>query len=303
MNGYGDLYNSEGVQVKWNSHSIADAQKCLRYYDWSNRQGWHWPGGNVHFSFGGHYAKAHQRYYLYRAAGMSRIEAVNEVVHQALIDTWEHELDAKGNRIPGTGKPVDWGHHLKDRGTLIRTIVWYYEQFKDDLPILEIGGQPAVEVKFELDLDDGNVLVGTLDRVIDYSGSTFIMDQKTTGSTLTPKFFDQWKPNTQMSAYTFAGQAVFHQPVKGVLIDAVQIAVGFSRFERGPTYRTQSELDEWYDTAMHHIERAQRATRYNYFPPTETSCDLFGGCIFRSVCSQSPEVRENFLRSKFTREP
>ena len=33
----------------------------------------------------------------------------------------------------------------------------------------------------------------------------------------------------------------------------------------------------------------------------DTACDKFGGCKFRSICSKSPQVREQFLRSDFVK--
>ena len=38
-------------------------------------------------------------------------------------------------------------------------------------------------------------LCGHLDRVVTYGGQKFVMDQKTTGSTIGPYFFDGFKPD------------------------------------------------------------------------------------------------------------
>mgnify|MGYP005842684843 CR=1 FL=1 len=280
---YGPILSPDGVQYRWNSHSISAAERCLRYYNWTVLEGWRSRNESAHLTFGSHYAAGLQHFFLLRAAGADREQAIHEVVKATLIATAGWESD-----------------HVKNRFTLIRTLVWYFDEFNDDLPVLHSPeGTPAVEHRFTLDLDDGNMLVGTLDRVVLYAGAEWIMDQKTTGSSLGPHYFDQYKPHMQMSAYTFAGRAVFGQPIQGVIIDAAEIKVGFSRFARGLTYRTDSELQEWYEGAMWWIEAAQRATREHYFPPNTSSCTAYGGCPFRRVCSSSPESRPNFLRADF----
>jgi hypothetical protein len=106
---------------------------------------------------------------------------------------------------------------------------------------------------------------------------------------------------TGNSMYTFLGKAAFNIPVKGVILDAAQIAVGFSRFERGFTFRTESQLNEWYDDSMYHIERARTATRNAEFPMNRTACSNYGGCEFRGVCSRSPDVRAQWLAADFER--
>ena len=104
-----------------------------------------------------------------------------------------------------------------------------------------------------------------------------------------------------MSQYTFAGKIIFGVPVKGVIIDGAQIAVGFSRFERYMTMRTESQLTEWYDESMALIERTREHTRENFCPMNRTACGNYGGCEFRDACSRPPEIREQFLKSDFFR--
>ena len=178
------------------------------------------------------------------------------------------------------------------------------DQFEDDAlkTITLADGSPAVELMFTLDLGNGLVLRGKLDRLVDYAGDTYVLDQKTTGTTITPRYFEGWSPDTQMSAYTFAGQALYKLPIKGVILDAAQIAVGFTRFERGFVFRSSAQLEEWYKSALYHIEAARSATREGYFPQRFSSCGNFGGCEFRGVCSRSPEVREQFLKADFVKE-
>lgn len=317
MNG---SFNTTGVQVVWDSTSIGLAKTCLKKYQYKLIEGWSNPNLSVHLRFGQHYASALEHYYKHVALGMSEEDAVIEVVREALEDTWDNRLFegevSEDEGTPGlastrsalrpvlnTGAPWNSMHNIKTRETLVRSIVWYLDHFKDDPAPVHIlaDGKPAVEYSFAIPVDNGITFTGHLDRLVDYAGHPYVMDQKTSGSTIGPSFFDQFNPNVQMSMYTFAGQVALGVPVKGVIIDAAQIAVGFTRFERNFTMRTEDQLEEWYANAMYTIAEAQRATRENFFPMNEASCGNYGGCEFRHICSKSPRVREQFLSSNFVK--
>lgn len=278
-----------GVQFAWDSTSIKLAEECLRKYYYKMICGWQAKVTSPHLRFGGVYATAIEHYYKYTALGMDHDEALIEITREALVATWDQ------------GAPWESGHNLKTRPNLIRTIIWYIEHFKDDpaRPIMLASGKPAVELSFTLPVDNGIVLSGHLDRLTEYAGHIMGLDNKTTGSTISPRYFRAYDTDIQMSLYTFAGRVIYGLPVKGMLIDAAQIAVGFTRFERGITMRTEAQLQEFYETAMETIERARRATEEKHFPMNRTACGNYGGCEFHAVCSRSPEVRETWLKADF----
>lgn len=284
----------DGIQFAWDSTSIKLAQECLLKYKLKMIDGWAPATLSVHLRFGAAYATALEHYFKHLANGEDKPSALRRVVVEALTSTWSYDEPAG---------PWVSDHNTKTRENLIRTIIWYVDHFsEDDLSVVHLAnGAPAVEHTFTLPVDNGIIFSGHLDRVVNYADNPMIMDQKTTGTTITSNYFRQFDTDVQMSMYTFAGKIIFSMPIKGVIIDAAQIAVGFSRFERGMTFRTESQLNEWYDHTMHHIEVAQRATREEYFPMNLTSCDKFGGCPYRAACSRSPEVREQFLKADFVK--
>lgn len=294
-----------GVQYAWDATSLKMAETCPRYYQYSMMECWTPAMKSTHLIFGGHYAKALERFYKYLAQNMDYEAALTETVWQALYDTWENRrVDESGNEIPGTGHPWISFDNAKTRENLIRSIIWYLDAYKDSDVIktwIMSDGKPAVELSFTLQVDNGILFCGHLDRVVSYGDDPYIMDQKTTGSTITPRFFDQFSPDSQMSLYTFCGRAVLGNPVKGIVIDGAQIAVGFTRFERGFTFRTESQLEEWYEGALATIETTQRYTLKGFFPMNPASCGNYGGCQYRSVCSKSPELRESFLKADFVK--
>ena len=295
-----DSHFRDGVQVAWDSTSLKMAMTCLRYYKYKMIDRWATREKSVHLIFGGHYASALELYHKLRAKGETYDDAIYKVVHSVLCATWVKVGSKNGEPV---GAPWESYHNTKTRESLIRSVIWYLDQFEKDNceTLLLADGRPAVEYSFTLDLPYGNFYSGHLDRVVSMGGELYIQDQKTTGSATGPTYFQQFDLDLQMSGYTFAGQAIFKSPIKGVIIDAAQILVGSTRFERGFTFRTNVQLDEWLDLVLETISNAQQATRDEHFPMNLTACGNYGGCEFRGVCSRSPEVRDNFLRADFTK--
>lgn len=265
------------------------AQRCFRYYQYRIVDGWVPREPSPHLAFGGYYADALEQYYIRRAAGDDLDTALLHAVRHAMRESWGW----------------DSMHNAKTRENLIRTLVWYVDQFAaDELQVVILpDGKPATEYIFALDLDGGHTYCGKLDRVVQTRGDIYISDQKTTAQTISPRYFEQYSPDNQMSGYTFVGKAIFDLPIKGVIIDAAQIAVGFSRFERGFAFRTDSQLEEWYKNTLAWIDMIQAVEDEGIYPMNTQACDKWGGCPFRGVCARSPEVRDVFLRADFVKKP
>lgn len=281
----------DGLQFAFDSTSLKWGQECLRKYQYYMIEGWTRLHGNVHLEFGGAYASALEHFHKHIAAGMDREAALIDVVVEALTSTWDTERN----------EPKEWDHPAKTRANLIRTIIWYVDFFNPDpvSTVILANGSAAVEYSFKLELAPDILYCGHIDRLVAYNGDVYVQDQKTTGSTISARFFDGFAPDTQISGYAYAGSIIHHTPVRGVIIDGAQIAVGFSRFERGYSFRTPAQLEEWRTDSLRDIKRIQEATRENHFPQNPTACGNYGGCPFRTVCSRSPEVRPAFLRAEF----
>jgi hypothetical protein len=182
-------------------------------------------------------------------------------------------------------------------------VVWYLLQFGPNDPtktVILSNGKPAVELSFRLQVDEDLILCGHLDRVVEFQGQNYVMDRKTSSSTISSYYFKQYSPDNQMSLYTFAGGIIYENPIRGVIIDAVQIAVGFSRFERGMVYRTEMQTAEWLEDAKSWVAQAHYFADKNSWPMNDKSCHDYGGCPFRDICSSDPRVRETFIAQNFT---
>lgn len=195
----------------------------------------------------------------------------------------------------------------RSRITLLRSIIWYYEHYKNDMvnTVTLATGKPAVELSVKLPTgvfspaNEEYYLCAHFDRIVEFAGDLYVADHKSSTFALTGDYFTKYSPDNQMSAYPFLANVTLGIPVRGVLIDAVQIGVGFSRFQRGPAHRTKSQLEEWFTGWKSFIRRAEDFAAERYWPMNEASCGNFGGCAFREVCSKSPESRHTFLQSNY----
>jgi len=293
-------------QWAWDSTSLGWLKECPRKYQYHMIEGYSGRGESIHLEYGILYHGALEHYELNRADGLPHDLSVLLVIKRLMDETWR---DGKPWRSI-KDLPSDDRASVKNRENLIRTVVWYLDKFERDPAKTRMHpttGRPMVELHFQfeigagLDIHHPYTLCGYLDRVVDFQDQPFFMDRKTTTSTLGSYYFDQYDPDNQISLYTVAAQVAFHTPVKGGIIDAAQIAVGFSRFVRSFVFKTQDQIDEWLKDLKIWLRQAEIFAEANYWPQNDKSCHKFGGCPFREICSKSPDVRDKFLDSAFER--
>lgn len=290
---------NNNIQYAFDSTSLGWLKTCPRLYYYNMIQGWQSNDESVHLRFGIEYHRALQDYDISRAAGIPYKDAVHDVVQELVVRLGDWHPD----------------HKYKNKSNLIRTVIWYLDKFEDDpaKTYIMADGRAAVEVSFRFELDWGPaseednlhpqpfLLCGHLDRVVTFNDDLYVMDRKTTTSTPSDYYFNQFEPNNQMSLYTLASQVIFQSPIKGVIIDAAQVAIDFSRFTRGFTYRTKDQIEEYVLDLHYWFAKAEDYANANYWPMNDTACDKFGGCRYRQICSKSPQVREQFLKSNFVK--
>lgn len=293
-------------QWAWDSTSLGWLKECPRKYQYHMLEGWTSKGESIHLEYGILYHEALAFYETAKYNGCDHEQALRDTVRQILLWTWRDGAPWRAQ----ADLPVDDKAALKSREHLVRTVVWYLDKFKDDPArtlMHPVTGKPMVELSFKfeigagLDLKHPYVLCGYLDRVVEFQGQTFVMDRKTTTTTLGGYYFDQYDPDNQMSLYTVASQIAFKMPVKGIIVDAAQIAMGFSRFVRSFVFKTPDQIDEWMRDLKVWLRQAEWYATAAYWPQNDKSCHKYGGCVFREVCSKSPAVRDKFLESGFTR--
>ncbi len=291
---FADFIPGTNLQINWSANSLGLLKTCPRKYQLSKIEGWVPKDQSMHLRFGIMVTDALERYDRAVAKGTIHEEALENTTALALAESagWET------------------GDSKKNRDTLIRTIVWYLETYKDDpaKTLILASGEPAVELAFKFEIDhkpsgfDGPYLLnGRLDKLVTIGDDPYVLDHKTTGSTIGSYYFDRYDPDNQMSLYTFASQVVYSMPFKGVLIDAIQTAVGFTAFGRGLVHRSTGQLEEWLQDTKTWLDIAQVYAERNHWPMNEASCNNYGRCQFAGICNKDPAVREIFLSTDFER--
>lgn len=292
------------LQVNWSANSLGTLKTCPQRYMREKIQGWR-RKGNIHLDFGSKYAEAMDVYQ------KARETADHESALRAVV---KHIINLGTRTAEGVWQPWDTNkehkdYKLKNRDTLMRAVVWYLEEFKDNhaQTIRLADGTFASELTFKFGTTlyapcgTEYTLHGKLDRLVDFGGDVFVLDNKTTKSTISNHYFKQFTPNNQITLYTLAGQIVFNAKVKGVIIDAAQLAVGFARFSRALIFRTQRSLDEYLKDLTFWLRAAEQYAEADHWPMNDTACDKFGGCPFREICAADPGVRDMYLKTSFER--
>ena len=286
-----------GLQIVWDSTSLGALKKCPRLYYLTHVMGYVPRAQRVDLEFGIFAHSTRERYYHARAQGAPHDKALDVALDYLLRATWDARL----------GRPWSTTDANKNRLTLVRSMVWYLDQFAEDtLATLILGnGKPAVELSFRFETTylartgEPFQLAGHLDRAVVYNGAPKLSDLKTTKHTIDQKYREQFTPDNQFSLYDFAAPIVLGPRVDpGIVVDAIQVAVTFTRMERFIVTRTQSQRDEWYDDLGMWLSMAEGFARAQRWPHNDRNCFR---CDLRAVCRRPPGSREQWLASDYER--
>lgn len=302
------------IQFAWDATSLEYAKRCPQLYKYKMIDGWTTKEENVHLRWGAEMHLAFHNYHLLRADGIDHNESLFHVVREVLYSTEDWNPD----------------HKYKNKEFLIRSVIRYLDKYEHDpaVTIKLANGKPASEVSFSFELDygpeiesptkvlqadgtyiDGTVTItpqpyvvcGHLDRVVDFNSEIFFEDYKSSTTTPSDWYWNQFHPHNQMSLYTLACRIIFQTTIKGGIIDNIQLMMDDTRCTRGFTYRTDEEIEEWLVDLKYWMGQAKQWSENNYWPKNDTACEKYGGCKFREICNKSPHVREKFLNSNFVK--
>jgi hypothetical protein len=291
-----------GLQLLVNSSSLGPFKLCPRRYYYEIIWGWRSFRESVHLIFGSWVHAGRGGYEILRYKGMGHEEALEETVAWALKATWNSKLK----------RPWQSDDSGKNRLGLVRTLVWYLDQFGENdafETIVLADGRPAVELGFQFDsgyhtrLGEPWEFFGTLDRLAKLNDEPYILDTKTTGHQVGPGFFAGFSPDNQFSLYQIGARVAFDVPVRALVVDGIQIGASFSRMQRGVVPRDDAQLDEWLSDSGIWLGQMEACAERSYWPMNDKSCSVYGGCPFREVCSASPASRQGWLEKGFERKP
>lgn len=309
-------FSDKVTQNVWDSSSLSTYLRCPRRYFYTYVLNLRPTIESVDLVFGSLYHIAMEEYHLERQTrGHNEAQVLG--VQALLKAAWrEAPLDSSS---PGEY----WASTSANKNlwNCLRAFVWHTEHFafEPDFNTTILNRKLyAVELPFSFDLGlkvNGVAAsyCGHLDRVVDTAAGRWVVDYKTTTKTLTSSYFDTYNPSTQLPGYAVAASIVFHEPVQGVIIDAVQVGVDFTRNGRSHLRLGAERADEWMEGTHGWVENAMLTATQAKIIETETlaefahlnakhwrmnteSCFI---CPFKEVCRSTPSVRGHLLTSEF----
>jgi len=299
--------NGTKIQWAWDASSLSMLKRCPREYYYGQLLGLRRKYKSAPATFGGAFAKALETYEI------SRPKAGHGV---ALSDAMQAAAVASDGMED---------HKTRTKDALMRSVAAYLNHHESDNleTVLKTDGEPAVELHFKVPLGqiapelppEGATLCGYMDRVVRFQDNAYVLDNKTTGASISTEkgseaYFRNFTPDNQVTAYTFAAREAFGIPVRGVIIDAMQIAKTKTEFARQIIHRTTKQVEEWRRGLNVWVRQAVLSSaalldaktdeeKLSLFPMNETSCHKYGGCSYRGICGRDPSVRQAFLETDF----
>lgn len=124
---------------------------------------------------------------------------------------------------------------------------------------------------------------GIFDLLAEFGNKVYVVDHKT-ASQMGAYYFDQFKPNNQMTGYIWAAQQLSGRVVDGCIINAICITKsGKITFNRNITTRTEREIERWLGDLRTTCNEIRYHERTGQWPMRTGSCQQYGKCEFYDV--------------------
>ena len=279
----------------FDSTVMNDLQMCARKFEFAHVKNWRSLGGRATPLDRG--SMIHEMLAIYRILlklnwGGNNLAALTKIEAELLN---EHSIDGEVKRswkemvelsifVGRTYMAVDAENlSTNDGEEVIRQFSEYVDYYQDD------GWQPKeIESPFSKILYESKDLIliveGKIDLLTDSRAGRIVVDTKTASRRV-----EQSKLSNQFLFYSWS------TGVETMVVDRIGFQKSLSvseRFQRIPLSYPKSMKDEWREWAIYWGKMAAFHVKEGIFPPNFTSCDKFGGCIYRSVCETDPQNRE-----------
>jgi len=140
-------------------------------------------------------------------------------------------------------------------------------------PLCSVCGEPREEIEYG----------GIFDTLVEFNNNIYVLEHKTT-SRLGSYYFNQFKPNNQVTGYIWGGGLMSGQRVGGAIINAIGLyKSSATKFERQITSRSHEEISEWLIHIHSTCQQIRDCERRNYWPMYTGSCTMYGQCEYHSV--------------------
>jgi hypothetical protein len=142
---------------------------------------------------------------------------------------------------------------------------------------------------------------GIFDGMIEFGGQLWCLEHKTT-SQMGAMYFNQFRPNNQLSGYIWAAGKMSGRAIAGAYVNAIGVyKASATKFERHPSSRTKHELIEWNKNVTATCNEIRRCELTGVWPMKTKACTLYGLCSYHEVHSlPQEEDRRRMLEMKYT---
>lgn len=258
-------HKKEAATLKVDNFALTNFQTCPAKYDLRIRQGWTTRRRSSALGFGGAFHEGIAAWYKTRdlAAALT-----------AIATKWDDTVSVDDYRT---------------KEKCIQVMIDYVKHYpQESFSVVGAPEHPMIEVPFCLDTglvcDDGEPIEygGIFDGLVDFNGQLWVFEHKTT-SQLGSYYFDQFKPNNQVTGYIWAAEKLSGRKVSGAIINAIgAYKTGATKFERGMTARHAQDLIEWAENVRVVCNQIKRAEKEGFSMST-AACTLYGKCEYHSV--------------------
>jgi hypothetical protein len=274
--------------VKIDNFALTMHQTCPAKYDLRIRQGWSTRHKSGALGFGGALHAGMAVWYKTGSLELALLE-----IH---------------NRWP-EGIPVD---DFRTKEKCITVMIEYTRHYPSEAfsVVGAADGNPMIEVPFTIDLERripfcskcmkaqkwdathcdacGEELEpieygGIFDGLIEFSRQVFVLEHKST-SVMGPSYFNQFKPNNQISGYIWAGGELSGKDVAGAMVNAIGVyKSGATKFDREITSRSPLAIGTWKRNVQSVCAEIKYHEVTGHWPLRTNACTLYGLCEFHSV--------------------
>jgi hypothetical protein len=145
---------------------------------------------------------------------------------------------------------------------------------------------------------------GIFDGGVEFSGNDFVLEHKTT-SQLGTYYFNQFKPNNQITGYIWALRQLTGKRIGGAIVNAIGLyKSSTTKFERSITTRSDEDIADWLENVRATCQMIKDCERRAFWPKHTQSCTMYGKCEYHDVHTLgAKQEQEKFLEQMFVKEP
>ena len=297
------------LRLAWDATTLDSYMRCPLTYYWKDVLGYRQESTAVALLFGTLYHDSVGQYEQARLHGKDVDSALREAITWLLAEAKE-----KGFADISASSRDAKTRNIRN---LVRALIWFSVWTERDEVYERCAmpdGSSSIEVSWAMPLGikaptgEDYILSGSLDQVkrrVD-DGSLVVNERKTTTTTIGSYYWKKFNPNVQIWTYDLIGSMVLGSSgkLRGVVVEACQSAVHFTRFDREEIVRTRMQREQWLESIKYWIRRAEADAINHTWAEAMNPATLNWENVYRTIQTKSPKMWDRYLEMELKqREP